>query len=75
MTDENIQRLCWEIEGASDPLALVSNGEVVVYSSRTGEIVRRLGQPLPSMVCLGFKQRPGQVVLTESLVGRGVHCR
>src|SRR5262245_11758334 len=65
-----VQRLCWEIEGASDPLALVAGGKTVVYGSRTGEVVRRLGRPLPPMVCLGFNSAPGATVLTDALVGR-----
>ena len=69
MSDETIQHLCWEIEGASDPLALMEQCGTVVYGSRCGQIIQQLAEPLPPMVCLGFVSSPDETVLTESLVG------
>ncbi len=70
LTVGQVQRMCWEVEGASDPLALLALGRAVVYGSRTGETLRRLTRPLPRMWCLGFNTHPGQTVLTEELASR-----
>jgi uncharacterized protein involved in propanediol utilization len=70
-----VQRMAWEIEGASDPLALLGDDRTVIYGSRTGELIRVQPYPLPAMVCLGFNADPRSAVLTETLVGREGYTR
>lgn len=69
MSNEAMQQLCWEIEGASDPL-MICRHEAVLYGSRCGTVIRYFGRPLPEMICLGFDTSSNTEVLTSSLVGR-----
>ncbi|WP_372719232.1 hypothetical protein [Novipirellula sp.] len=69
---DEVQAIDWEIERAADPLALIANGDVVLYGSRIGETIKRLRTPLPSMRCLAFNPAPGRQVLTEE-VARNTH--
>jgi len=68
-SDADIQKITQWVEGASDPLALISGGTVAIYGSRSGDIVERIEKSLPPMACLGFITSPGKTVLTESLIG------
>ncbi len=67
---EEVQRTAFEVEGASDPLALGSGRATAVYGSRSGEVVEWVSSPLPRMECLGFVTDPDAIVLTSGLVGR-----
>lgn len=66
---EDLQRLVFEIEHASDPLALMDQPRTVIYGSRCGEIIDQIQASLPRMTCLGFVTDPTTTVLTESLIG------
>ena len=66
---EAIQRLCWKIEGASDPICLARHS-TLLYGSRCGTLIERWTQPLNNLVCLGFDTNSETVVPTAELVGR-----
>lgn len=69
MTASDLQKLVFDVEGASDPLALTNDSRTVMYGSRCGEVFENIHRSLPSMACLGFVSDPTSTVLTESLVG------
>ncbi|MFG0290641.1 MAG: hypothetical protein ACF8CQ_20875 [Rhodopirellula sp. JB044] len=64
MSPRQVQQIDWEIERAADPLALIADGEVLLYGSRVGRTLQRLSHRLPAMRCLAFNPAPGQEVLT-----------
>lgn len=65
-----IQRICFEIEGASDPLALIECSRTPVYGSRCGEVFRWVNRGLPPVFCVGFITSPDETVETDSLIGQ-----
>ena len=69
LTDYEKQRVIFEIEGASDPLALVSSNRTVVYGSRCGDVFVDGLPGLPDVICVGFYTSKA-AVQTSSLVGR-----
>jgi uncharacterized protein involved in propanediol utilization len=63
-----VQKLCWEIEGASDPLALISRSRTAIYGSRVGRVIDWIDKPLPAMMCLGFNASPGEQRITDHII-------
>ncbi len=69
LSREKRQRLIFETEGASDPLALVDDESTPVYCSRTGRILQILPRGLPPMKSISFRTDV-RVVKTNDLIGR-----
>jgi uncharacterized protein involved in propanediol utilization len=69
-----VQGLCWEIEGASDPLALISKSRTAIYGSRVGRVIDWIGKPLPAMMCLGFNASPGEQRMTDDIIAAECFC-
>lgn len=63
------QRWIYEVEKASDPLALIMPDTTVVYGSRCGIIFESGLAPLPDMICVGFTASH-MTVNTDDLVGK-----
>jgi uncharacterized protein involved in propanediol utilization len=64
-----LQTLCWQIERASDPLALGASAPVL-YASRCGKLIKRYAHNLPDLICLGFDTASTKMVSTEELAAR-----
>lgn len=67
-----VARLAVEAEGASDPIMF---DEAVLFDQRSGEVVFRLGGPLPRFVVLGFDAGGPNGVPTDSLGSPGYSRR
>lgn len=69
LTDEELQALVFEQEGASDPLALIRSGCTVVYGSRNGRVLHSPGRPLPPMRVVLVDSDPDGMLDTKDCPG------